>query len=93
MSADQSLIDANGKVTRWPKKQIDRQMVLKYLSLKFDTNRDYTEVEVNEIIKQWHTYTDWSSLRRDLIGFGYATRDPSGLHYKFYGGNFHSSDK
>lgn len=54
-----------------------------YLAEKFDTDRTYTEHEVNHILKQWHTYADWSSLRRDLIGYKFASRDRNGLEYRF----------
>lgn len=83
MSSSRALIDTEGRVTRWPKKAIERDEVLHYLADKFQKERTYTENEVNEILRKWHTYNDWSSLRRDLVGYGYVTRDRSGLAYKF----------
>lgn len=83
MRADSQLINADGKVTRWPKKPNEREIILTYIASKFETNTTYSESEVNEILRQWHTYNDWSSLRRELVGFGYATRDRYGLEYKF----------
>lgn len=83
MSSDRLLIDSEGKVTRWPKKAVEREEVLRYLASKFRTDQSYNENEVNETLRQWHSYNDWSSLRRDLIGYGYASRDRSGLDYRF----------
>ncbi len=85
MTSGRDLIDAEGRVTRWPKKSTEREQVLGYLASKFQSDRTYTEIEVNDILRQWHTYEDWSSLRRDLIGYGYATRDRNGLKYQFKG--------
>lgn len=83
MSSNRDLIDTDGRVTRWPKKATERELVLSHLASKFKNDHSYNENEVNDILRQWHTYEDWSSLRRDLIGYGYATRDPSGLDYRF----------
>lgn len=83
MSSSRDLIDSEGRVTRWPKKSAEREEVLRYLADKFQKNRSYNENEVNDILRQWHSYGDWSSLRRDLIGYGYATRDRNGLEYRF----------
>lgn len=83
MTSNRDLIDTEGRVTRWPKKAAEREHVLSYLGGKFYNDRTYTENEVNDILRAWHTYGDWSSLRRDLIGYGYATRDRSGLEYQF----------
>ena len=38
-----------------------------YLSLKFNKGVIYSESEVNEIIKNWHTFGDWALLRRELF--------------------------
>ena len=83
MSTSRDLIDEKGQVTRWPKKAAEREEVLRYLSSKFQQDRTYDENEVNLILRKWHSYGDWSSLRRDLIGYGYASRDRNGLAYKF----------
>ena len=83
MSSVRGLFDTEGKVTRWPKKAVERTEVLRYLAGKFQTDRTYTENEVNDILRAWHTYDDWPTLRRDLIGYGYASRDRQGLEYQF----------
>ena len=40
---------------------------------KFAENKKYMETEVNEIIKEF--YEDFSTIRRELINFGYMQRD------------------
>lgn len=85
MTSARDLIDVDGRVTRWPKKAAEREQILGYLASKFQSDRTYTENEVNYILRQWHNYEDWSSLRRDLIGYSYATRDRYGLEYQFKG--------
>ena len=75
-------LDTDGCVTVWPKKQSDKVLVLDYLATKFDANKTYTELEVNEILKLWHTFSDWPLLRRELVDRGYMQRDRSGYEYK-----------
>jgi hypothetical protein len=56
------LLDAEGKVKRWPKKAAERTAVLEYFGEKFEKGKDYTEVEVNGIIGSLHTFSDNSGL-------------------------------
>ena len=74
--------DTLGRLTVWPKKQDDKEMVVAALSTKFAKNRTYTENEVNQVLKAWHTFTDWPLLRRELIERGYMTRDREGQEYR-----------
>jgi hypothetical protein len=75
-------IDKNEKVFSWPKKHADKDLILAYLMTKFDFNTTYNELEVNEILKQWHTFSDWPLLRRELFERGYFDRDLDGSIYK-----------
>lgn len=75
------LLDAEGKITRWPTKRAQAQAVLAYLAAKFAPEAVYTEAEVNAILKQWHTFGDWSLLRRALVDDGLLRRDASGRAY------------
>jgi hypothetical protein len=68
-------------VKTWPKKQADKVLVLEYLITKFDTDKSYTEREVNEVLKSWHTFSDWPLLRRELVDRGYMRRDVNGYAY------------
>ena len=46
----EKLINEFGEIVRWPKKLSDKEMVVKYLSTKFDYDKKDTEKEVNKII-------------------------------------------
>ena len=74
-------LDAQFKVCIWPKKQADKELVITYLATKFEFNRSYDEKEVNQLLKEWHTFLDWPLLRRELFERGYFDRNLSGAHY------------
>jgi hypothetical protein len=74
-------LDSNGLVKQWPKKMVDKELILAYLSTKFEFNRAYHELEINDILKRWHTFGDWSLLRRELFEQGFLDRNRSGTNY------------
>ena len=75
-------LNEDQKVTVWPKKHADKDLVLAYLITKFEIDKTYHENEVNEILKQWHTFQDWPLLRRELFERSYITRNIDGTAYK-----------
>ncbi len=75
------LLDADGKIKRWPKKAAERTAVLEYFAERFEKGKDYTEVEVNGIIGSLHTFSDNSGLRRELITAKLINRTPDGRRY------------
>jgi hypothetical protein len=81
-SGIERFIDKDKKVLSWPKKHVDKDLVLAYLITKFDFNTIYNELQVNEILKQWHTFSDWPLLRRELFERGYFDRNLDGSAYK-----------
>ncbi len=81
MEIIQKLLDAKGIVTRWPKKPEEREGVLQYLATKFDSDKKYTEMEVNTILKQWHAFSDHPLLRRELLTIKLMDRTPDGKEY------------
>lgn len=74
-------LDENGKVKQWPSKMIMKNKVLEYLLRKFEDEVKYTEAQVNEILKEWHTFNDYFILRRGLIDAGYLKRHVDGSQY------------
>jgi hypothetical protein len=78
----QRFLDEEGRLKVWPSKPSHKEMVLAYLASKFRANQTYNEKQVNETIKEWHTFTDWSLLRRELVNRGFMTRDRNGYEYK-----------
>lgn len=75
------LLDREGRVVRWPAKAPQRQLVLRYLLDRFAPGHNYTETEVNDVLKRWHTFGDWALLRRELVDRGHLARDAAGHSY------------
>ena len=67
-------INEFGVVTWWPKKGSDKEYIIKYLSKKFRSDLEYSEKEVNQIIKRYHSFNDFALLRRELISKKYLFR-------------------
>jgi predicted transcriptional regulator len=74
-------LDAQGRVTTWPARRQDQELVLDYLVAKLASDRQYAEREVNAILLQWHTYGDPATLRRDLYDSRRLDRTPDGARY------------
>lgn len=74
-------LDKNRKIKCWPKKKQSRLIVLNYLVSKFDFNTIYNEKEVNKIIEENHSFTDYFLLRRELIEYKLMLRTMDGSKY------------
>jgi len=74
-------LDEEGRIKQWPAATKTKIAVVGYLAGKFDKNRVYNEKEVNEIINEWHTFNDYSLLRRSLIDFKFMGRTRNGAEY------------
>jgi GNAT superfamily N-acetyltransferase len=74
-------VDEQGRLAQWPSKQKDKILVLAYLASKFSYGRAYTESMVNELLKVWHTFSDWPLLRRELVVAGFLDRNADGSNY------------
>lgn len=81
MESIAKLLDTAGAITRWPKKQEEREECLKYLASKFEKEMKYSEMQVNTIIKQWHKFNDHPMLRRDMVNANILDRSPDGREY------------
>jgi hypothetical protein len=77
----ENYLDNHGRIKQWPSKWIMKTKVLTYLSTKFDDEVQYTEAEVNDILKKWHTFNDYFILRRGLIDAGLLKRQLDGSRY------------
>ena len=69
-----SFINSDGIVFRWVKKEAEKEAVMQYLQTKFEIGKHYTEREVNDILKQWHSFNDHALLRRELFDRRYLER-------------------
>lgn len=73
--------DAQGRLVRWPSKYTVQRLAMWALWMPFDAKRTYTEREVNEVIKLWHTFGDHVTLRRELINMKLLSRHSDGSAY------------
>jgi hypothetical protein len=80
-AALQRFLDPSGRVTMWPARRQAQDLLLGYLVAKFEYDREYTEREVNDLLKQWHTFQDHATLRRDLYDARLLDRTPDGARY------------
>ncbi len=76
------LLDRAGKLSIWPTKGADKQLVCEWLATKIESSRTYSEVEFNDLIKSLHSFSDWPLLRRELIERGLVTRNRDGSAYR-----------
>jgi hypothetical protein len=75
------LLDREGRVKRWPKKTVEKTLVLQYLRGKLERGRRYTEKEINGILTAWHTFGDHALLRREMFDRHLVNRAPDGSQY------------
>ena len=76
-----NLINEYNKIVRWPKKSSDKSVIIKWLSQQFESNKKYSEKEVNKIVGQHHCFDDIALLRRELISRKYFHRENDGSKY------------
>ncbi|MPM82104.1 hypothetical protein SDC9_129162 [bioreactor metagenome] len=69
----------NGPLELFPLKEKKRVAILRHLLKNFETNKRYTEKEVNAILQQF--YEDYVLLRRLLIEYGFMDRTRDGSAY------------
>lgn len=62
-----------GRLTALPVQNKKREIVLCHISQRFERGRDYPEKEINAEILKLHD--DYCTIRRELVGFGFFTRD------------------
>ncbi|HST03772.1 MAG TPA: DUF2087 domain-containing protein [Chloroflexia bacterium] len=69
----------DGKLTAFPLKQAQLLVILDTVAAQFDTEKQYTEREVNVILAE--ITGDFATLRRDLVDYGYLSRTSDGSVY------------
>ena len=77
-----SQFDEHGRLARWPNKYSVQRLAMWVLWMQFDSRRVYTEREVNQVLKAWHTFGDHVTLRRELINDRLLTRKSDGSEYR-----------
>lgn len=76
-----NFLDDDGKLYQYPSKHRYKNLALLYLASKFEPNKRYTEKQVNELLKMWHTFNDFFMLRRDLCDRHILGRERNGSFY------------
>ena len=74
--------DANGKLTAFPAKRKMKLYALLYLAQKIPADTDFTERGINDILLDWHTFTDPATLRRELYDYRFLDRSRDGKVYR-----------
>ena len=76
-----NFLDATGKLTSFPAKRKMKIYCLFYLAQKFEAKTEYTEQEINNVLLDWHTFSDSATLRRELYDYGFLDRSRDGKIY------------
>ncbi len=72
-------LTADGAIKQVPSQPAKLKVILEYLVEAFTPGVNYTEKEVNAILRRFHI--DTSGLRRDLIDSGLMARESDGSRY------------
>jgi len=78
-----AFINEDGKVTDYPgkKKRALRPLIYEHLASKFELGKNYTEPEVNAILKSWLEMEDYVIWRREMIEANLLARTPDCRSY------------
>lgn len=76
-------LDDDGKFNQLPGKRQKKKLaaMLKFLAAQFVVGKEYTEMEVNEILNQHHSFNDPATLRRLMFGSKLLDRTVDGKCY------------
>ena len=74
-----SCLEPDGTIKKLPPQPGKLKVILDYLVQTFTPGINYTEKEVNTIIRRFHV--DVSGLRRDLVDAGLLARERDGSRY------------
>ncbi len=73
----------DGKFDRMPGKKQKKKLalMLQCLAQQFEVGKQYSEIEVNEILNQHHSFKDPATLRRLMVVSGLISRTLDGKSY------------
>jgi hypothetical protein len=72
-------LNADGSIKQIPYQPAKLRVVLNYIILAFTPGEDYTEKQVNDILRRFHE--DTAGLRRDLVEAFLLSRESDGSRY------------
>lgn len=73
--------DADGRYNMWPARRKIQIALLETLVDAFEPGKRYSEIEVNAILNQRHTFGDPATLRRDMVDLGLLKRERDATAY------------
>ena len=76
-----TFLDEQNRLWVWPARPAKRNAAIRYLATKFEAGKEYTEREVNELLKAWHTFGNHALLRRELFDAKLIGRTRDGVKY------------
>jgi hypothetical protein len=77
-----TMFDQEGRLARWPGKQGQQQTCLWVIWSRLPAGRVMSEPEVNQWLKEVHTFGDHVLLRRWLCDYDMMTRTRDGREYR-----------
>ena len=72
-------LNADGSLKLLPTQPARLEIILRYLQTAFEPGRNYTEKEVNDLLRRFHP--DTAALRRALVDAGLVLREGDGSRY------------
>ncbi len=72
-------LNVDGSLKQLPTQPAKKQVILGYLIAAFQPGADYTEKEVNTLLRRFHA--DTATLRRALVDDGLLSRESDGSRY------------
>jgi hypothetical protein len=82
------LVGADRGPRRFPRRRVDREILMKSIRMLLDERRTYTEAEVNATLRGWSAdvapaiEVDHVTLRRLLVDYGELERTADGRKYR-----------
>ena len=77
----ENYFDENGMLKQYPSKKPVREIVLGRIAEKLELGKDYTEKEINQIIKEQIVFPDIELIRRELFDYAFLNRERDGSRY------------
>ncbi|BBD07309.1 DUF2087 domain-containing protein [Desulfovibrio ferrophilus] len=74
--------DAQGRLTRWPKKFTMRMLCLWVMWSRIAAKVPLSEREISDWLDEQHLFGDYALLRRELVDRGLVTRTADGREYR-----------
>ena len=75
-------LDESVRLRQWPSRHKVKRMAVALLAQRFEAAREYSEREVNATLMDGHTFADWALLRRNLVDWGFMSRESDCSRYR-----------